>query len=68
VRDIVGGRSAAFEKDLRNAREVAMAEMSAAAKDLGPNAVVGVDLDYEVLGESNGILMVSMSGTVVIVE
>jgi uncharacterized protein YbjQ (UPF0145 family) len=68
LRDIVGGRSAAYEKELRNAREVAMAEMSAAAKDLGANAVVGVDLDYEVLGQSNGMLMVSVSGTAVIVE
>jgi len=68
LRDIVGGRSAAYEKELRNAREVAMAEMSAAAKDLGANAVVGVDLDYEVLGQNNGMLMVSVSGTAVIVE
>ena len=68
LRDIVGGRSAAYEKELRNAREVAMAEMAAAAKDLGANAVVGVDLDYEVLGQSNGMLMVSVSGTAVIVE
>ena len=68
LRDIVGGRSAAYEKELRNAREVAMAEMTAAAKDLGANAVVGVDLDYEVLGQSNGMLMVSVSGTAVIVE
>ena len=68
LRDIVGGRSAAYEKELRNAREVAMAEMSAAAKELGANAVVGVDLDYEVLGQNNGMLMVSVSGTAVIVE
>ena len=68
LRDIVGGRSAAYEKELRNAREVAMAEMAAAAKDLGANAVVGVDLDYEVLGQNNGMLMVSVSGTAVIVE
>ena len=45
-----------------------MAEMAAAAKELGANAVVGVDLDYEVLGQSNGMLMVSVSGTAVIVE
>jgi uncharacterized protein YbjQ (UPF0145 family) len=68
LRDIVGGRSAAYEKELRNAREVAMAEMSAAAKELGANAVVGVDLDYEVLGQNNGMLMVSVSGTAVIIE
>jgi uncharacterized protein YbjQ (UPF0145 family) len=68
IRDIVGGRSAAYEKELRNAREVAMAEMAASAKELEANAVVGVDLDYEVLGQNNGMLMVSVSGTAVIVE
>lgn len=68
LRDIVGGRSAAYEKELRRAREVAMAEMAAAASDLGANAIVGVDLDYEVLGQNNGMLMVSISGTAVTVE
>jgi uncharacterized protein YbjQ (UPF0145 family) len=68
IRDIVGGRSAAYEKELRNAREVAMAEMAANAQALGANAVVGVDLDYEVLGQNNGMLMVSISGTAVIFE
>ncbi len=68
IRDIVGGRSAAYEKDLRSAREMAMAEMAANAQALGGNAVVGVDLDYEVLGPNNGMLMVSVSGTAVILE
>ena len=68
LRDIVGGRSAAYEKELRSAREIAMAELSASAQELGANAVVGVDLDYEVLGQNNGMLMVSISGTAVIVE
>ena len=68
LRDIVGGRSAAYEKELRNAREIAMAEMTASAQSLGANAVVGVDLDYEVLGQQNGMLMVSISGTAVSVE
>lgn len=68
LRDIVGGRSAAYEKELRSAREMAMAEMAASAKEQGANAVVGVDLDYEVLGQNNGMLMVSISGTAVIVE
>lgn len=68
LRDIVGGRSAAYEKELRNARELAMAELSASAQELGANAVVGVDLDYEVLGNNNGMLMVSASGTAVLVE
>jgi len=68
IRDIVGGRSAGYEKELRRARETALAEMAANAQQLGANAVVGVDLDYEVLGETNGMLMVSVSGTGVIVE
>jgi uncharacterized protein YbjQ (UPF0145 family) len=68
IRDIVGGRSAAYETELRKARETAMAEMEASAQDLGANAVVGVDLDYEVLGQKNGMLMVSVSGTAVVVE
>jgi uncharacterized protein YbjQ (UPF0145 family) len=68
IRDIVGGRSASYEKELRNARETAMAEMRQAAAELGANAVVGVDLDYEVLGQSNGMLMVSISGTAVIIS
>lgn len=68
VRDIVGGRSGAYEKELRQAREVAMAEMIASAQNVGANAVVGVDLDYEVLGQNNGMLMVSISGTAVLAE
>jgi uncharacterized protein YbjQ (UPF0145 family) len=68
IRDIVGGRSAAYEKELRRARETAMQEMSASAQEQGANAIVGVDLDYEVLGQNNGMLMVSISGTAVIVE
>ncbi|HYZ85939.1 MAG TPA: heavy metal-binding domain-containing protein [Bryobacteraceae bacterium] len=68
IRDIVGGRSAGYERELRKARETAMAEMMAAATELGANAVVGVDLDYEVLGENNGMLMVATSGTAVVIE
>jgi uncharacterized protein YbjQ (UPF0145 family) len=68
LRDIVGGRSGAYEKELRNAREIAMAELAANAQAVGANAVVGVDLDYEVLGQNNGMLMVSVSGTAVVVE
>src|SRR5918992_3171201 len=63
IRDIVGGRSAGYEKELRTARETALAELAANAQQLGANAVVGVDLDYEVLGQNNGMLMVSVSGT-----
>lgn len=66
IRDIVGGRSGAYEKTLRSARETAFAEMQEAAEALGANAIVGVDLDYEVLGETNGMLMVAVSGTAVV--
>ena len=65
IRDIVGGRAGSYEKTLRSARETAFADMAEAAKDLGANAVVGIDLDYEVLGETNGMLMVAVSGTAV---
>ncbi len=65
IRDIVGGRSGAYEKELRRARETALAEVAAQAEELGADAVVGVDIDYEVLGEKNGMLMVSVSGTAV---
>ncbi|NMG43107.1 heavy metal-binding domain-containing protein [Aromatoleum toluvorans] len=65
VRDFVGGRSGAYEKTLRSARETAFEEMAEAAEKLGANAIVGIDLDYEVLGETNGMLMVAVSGTAV---
>ena len=68
IRDIVGGRSGAYEKELRKAREIAFQELEDSAKDLGANAVVGIDIDYEVLGEKNGMLMVSVSGTAVRVD
>jgi len=65
VRDIVGGRSAAYEKELAKARQVALDEMSDKARQLGADAIVGIDLDYEVLGAQSGMLMVSASGTAV---
>lgn len=65
VRDIVGGRSASYEKVLAGARTTALREMEEAAAALGAHAVVGVDLDYEVLGTNNGMLMVTASGTAV---
>ncbi|HAZ60047.1 MAG TPA: hypothetical protein DCY89_00575 [Gammaproteobacteria bacterium] len=68
LRDLVGGRSATYERELQNARDIAMQEIRTRAEELGANAVVGVDLDYEVMGQSNGMLMVSASGTAVIVE
>ncbi|MSR82443.1 MAG: heavy metal-binding domain-containing protein [Candidatus Latescibacteria bacterium] len=68
IRDIVGGRSAAYEKELGRARQVAMQEMEEQAKQLGADAVVGVDLDYEVIGQAGSMLMVSVSGTAVVME
>ena len=65
IRDIVGGRSAAYESELRDAREIALAEMAEAAEQRGGNAVVGVDLDYEVVGQGGSMLMVTASGTAV---
>jgi uncharacterized protein YbjQ (UPF0145 family) len=66
VRDIVGGRSATYEKALAEARTVALSEMEKRAVELGANGVIGIDLDYEVLGQANGMLMVSCSGTAVV--
>ena len=68
IRDIVGGRSGAYEKELQKARELAFQEIDTEASELGANAIVGIDIDYEVLGERNGMLMVSVSGTAVRVE
>jgi uncharacterized protein YbjQ (UPF0145 family) len=68
IRDIVGGRSGSYERELRKARDIAFEEIVQEAQELGANAVVGIDIDYEVLGEKNGMLMVSISGTAVIVE
>lgn len=68
IRDIVGGRSATYEREMQTAREMAMGELVERAQALGANAVVGVDLDYEVLGPNNGMLMVSASGTAVVCE
>ena len=65
IRDLVGGRAGAYEKELKNARGMAMDEMVAEAVGLGANAVVGVDLDYEVVGQSGSMLMVSVNGTAV---
>lgn len=65
IRDIVGGRSGAYEKELAKARAIAFDEISEQAARLGANAVVGIDLDYEVVGKEGGMLMVSISGTAV---
>lgn len=63
-----GGRSSTYEEELMNAREAALAEMESRAAAKGANAVVGVDIDYEVLGANNGMLMVTVSGTAVLTE
>lgn len=68
LRDIVGGRSGAYERELQRAREIALKELEERAQAAGANAVVGVDLDYEVLGQNNSMLMVTASGTAVVVE
>ena len=68
IRDIVGGRSAAYEKELARAREIAFAEMAEHARQLGGNAVVGIDIDYESVGAQGTMLMVSVSGTAVTVR
>jgi uncharacterized protein YbjQ (UPF0145 family) len=65
VRDIVGGRSGAYEEELRKAREIAMEELAAEATSRGADAVVGIDLDYETVGQGGSMLMVSASGTAV---
>ena len=68
IRDIIGGRSGAYEKELQKARDIALQELQERAEKLGANAIVGVDLDYQVLGQDNGMLMVSASGTAVVAE
>ncbi len=68
IRDIVGGRSAAYERELRQAKDLALAEMAEQAQQLGGNAVLAVDLDYETIGANGSMLMVSASGTAVVIE
>ena len=70
IRDILGGRSGAYEKVLRNAKNEAINDMMEQARELGANAVVGVDLDYETIQVEDGgsMLMVSASGTAVVIE
>jgi uncharacterized protein YbjQ (UPF0145 family) len=65
VRDIVGGRAGGYERGLAGARDAALQDLIAAAKELGADGVVGIDFDYEVLGEKNGMMMVAVSGTAV---
>lgn len=68
IRDIVGGRSGSYEEVLREAKETALREMQEQAAALGANAVIGVDLDYETVGESGSMLMVTAAGTAVSME
>ena len=67
IRDIVGGRSGAYEKVLREAKDTALKEMEEHARDIGANAIVGIDLDYEALGANSSMLMVTASGTAVVI-
>jgi uncharacterized protein YbjQ (UPF0145 family) len=66
IRDLVGGRSGVYERELQKAREIALQELQDRAREMGANAVVGIDLDYEVLGQNGSMLMVSASGTAVV--
>lgn len=68
IRDIVGGRSGSYEEVLRQAKDTALKEMQQQAMAMGANAVIGVDLDYETVGSSSSMLMVTASGTAVVVE
>jgi len=68
IRDVVGGRAGAYEDELRKARDIAFRELEEAARALGANAVLSVDIDYETVGASGSMLMVSVSGTAVTVR
>ena len=67
VRDIVGGRSASYERVLIEAKDNAMKEMEERAQELGANAILGIDIDYETIGANNSMIMVATSGTAVVV-
>lgn len=68
IRDVVGGRAGAYEEELGRARDIAFTEMEREARDMGANAIVGIDIDYEVIGMKGGMMMVSVSGTAVVVK
>jgi uncharacterized protein YbjQ (UPF0145 family) len=68
IRDIVGGRSATYERELRRARDIAMEEIKTAAAEMGANAVVAIDIDYETVGANGSMLMVTISGTAVVLQ
>ncbi len=66
IRDIVGGRSASYEKELKEARRIAFSELEEKAFQLGANAIIGIDVDYETIGDTGSMLMVSVTGTAVV--
>ncbi|MBM6661039.1 heavy metal-binding domain-containing protein [Marseilla massiliensis] len=65
MRDFFGGRSGSYEKVLREAKDTSLREMEERARNIGANAIVGIDIDYETIGEGNSMIMVSCSGTAV---
>ena len=67
IRDIVGGRAGSYEKVLAEAKDTSMQEMMQRAQAMGANAIVGIDIDYETIGEANSMLMVATSGTAVVI-
>ena len=67
IRDVIGGRSGSYEKVLREAKDTSMKEMQQRAQQLGANAIVGIDIDYETIGQNNSMLMVAVSGTAVVI-
>lgn len=67
IRDIIGGRLGSYEKVLREAKDTALAEMEQRAASMGANAVVGIDVDYETVGQRGSMLMVAVSGTAVVI-
>lgn len=68
ITDTIGGRSGTYEKEMQESRDAAIQEMCERAQAMGANAVIGVDIDYDVLGEKNGMLMISVSGTAVVIR
>jgi uncharacterized protein YbjQ (UPF0145 family) len=68
IRDIVGGRSATYERELKRARDLAMEEIKTSAAEMGANAVVAIDIDYETVGANASMLMVTVSGTAVVLQ
>ena len=67
IRDIIGGRSGSYEQVLREAKDTALAKMQERASSMGANAIVGIDIDYETVGQSGSMLMVAVSGTAVLI-